>query len=295
MKQYLSLASDILHNGSVKSDRTGTGTISKFGEQLKFDLTKGFPLVTTKKVNLRIVFEELMFFLRGQTNVRDLLDKKVNIWNKDSYRYYCERVEGKEEYVLSYEDYIKRMKVSTSFAEEYGDLGRIYGANWRGFRGVDKNVDQIKVLIDTIKNNPDSRRMVVSAWNPTEIGDIALPCCHYAFEGNVANGKLSLRYIMRSNDYFLGAPFNIASYALLTHLLAWHCDLEVDSLTASLGDVHIYTDHVEQMTEQIGREPRALPKLRIKSKKENLWDYEWEDIELIGYDPHPPIKGVMST
>lgn len=295
MKQYLSLATDILFNGNYKEDRTGTGTISKFAEQMKFDLREGFPLVTTKKVSLRIVFEELMVFLRGETNLRKLLDKNVNVWNKDAYRYYCERVTGTAYYILTIEEYINKVKTDDEFAKEYGDLGRIYGAQWRGFRGPDGEVDQIKALVDMLKNNPDSRRMVVSAWNPSEMKEVALPCCHYAFETNVSNGQLSLRYIMRSNDFFLGAPFNIASYALLAHLLAADCGLEARELTASLGDVHIYKNHTNQMLAQIQREPRRLPKLIIKNKRENIWDYEWEDIELVGYDPHPRIEGVMST
>lgn len=295
MKPYIELAQKIMSNGTFKGDRTGTGTISIFAEQMKFDLQDGFPLMTTKEVDFKNVFEELMFFLRGETNIAHLVKKGVNIWNRDAYKHYLKVTEDSTEYQLSRKEFVNKIRTDGEFAEIHGELGRVYGAQWRGFRSRNNEVDQIVRLIELLKSNPDDRRMIVCAWNVAELDEMVLPCCHYAFETYVANGKLSLRYIMRSNDFFLGCPYNIASYALLTHLLAEHCGYEVGELTPSLGDVHIYQNHMEQIIEQTKRTPYPLPTLRIKNKRENIWDYEFEDIEIIGYKHHPKIKGEQSA
>lgn len=293
MKQYHDLLKDVLENGIESDDRTGTGTISVFGPQLRFDLAKGFPLYTTKKLSLRIIFEELMFFIRGETNIRPLLDRNINIWNKDAYRFYKE---NNPETKLTIEEYIHFVKTDDEFAEKHGDLGRVYGAQWTDWTNEDGIVvNQIHKLIDDIKHNPTSRRLIVNAWNPGNQEGVALPPCHIIYQCYVREGKLSMNVYMRSNDLFLGNPFNVASYALLTHLLALECGLEVGELLITMGDAHIYKDHIEQVKEQLSRECRELPSLKIKKKRFYFEGYKWEDIELVGYDPHPTIKGVMST
>lgn len=264
MKQYLDLLRDILKNGIEKEDRTGTGTISVFGRQLRFDLQKGFPLLTTKKLHIRSIIYELLWFLRGDTNIRFLNENGVTIWDE--------------------------------WADENGDLGRIYGAQWRSWRTSDGGtIDQITRTIEEIKRNPNSRRLLVSAWNVGELDQMALPPCHYAFQFYVANGRLSCMWQQRSVDTFLGLPFNIASYALLTHMVAQQCDLEVGELIFSGGDVHLYKNHVEQAKLQLTREPRPLPKLIIKRKPDSIFDYRYEDFEFVGYDPHPAIKAPISV
>jgi len=264
MKQYLDLLRDILKNGIEKEDRTGTGTISVFGRQLRFDLQKGFPLLTTKKLHIRSIIYELLWFLRGDTNIRFLNENGVTIWDE--------------------------------WADENGDLGRIYGAQWRSWRTSDGGtIDQITRTIEEIKRNPNSRRLLVSAWNVGELDQMALPPCHYAFQFYVAAGRLSCMWQQRSVDTFLGLPFNIASYALLTHMVAQQCDLEVGELIFSGGDVHLYKNHVEQAKLQLTREPRPLPKLVIKRKPDSIFDYRYEDFEFVGYDPHPAIKAPISV
>lgn len=264
MKQYLDLLRDILKNGIEKEDRTGTGTISVFGRQLRFDLQKGFPLLTTKKLHIRSIIYELLWFLRGDTNVRYLQENGVTIWDE--------------------------------WADENGDLGRIYGAQWRAWRTADSGtIDQITRVIEEIRHNPNSRRMLVSAWNVGELDQMALPPCHYAFQFYVANGRLSCMWQQRSVDTFLGLPFNIASYALLIHMVAQQCDLEVGELIFSGGDVHLYKNHVEQAKLQLTRDPRPLPKLIIKRKPDSIFDYRYEDFEFVGYDPHPAIKAPISV
>lgn len=263
MKAYLDLLQDILDNGSKKEDRTGTGTISVFGRQLRFNLQEGFPLLTTKKLHTRSIFHELLWFLSGATNIGYLHDNKVTIWDE--------------------------------WADEEGNLGRVYGAQWRTWQGPNGQVvDQITNVIEQIRNNPDSRRHLVSAWNPAEIDGMALPPCHYAFQFYVADGKLSCLFNMRSVDTFLGLPFNIASYALLTHIVAQQCELEVGDLVWTGGDVHIYLNHLEQVKEQLSREPFAQPKLVIARKPESIFDYKFEDFIIEGYESHPTIKAPIA-
>lgn len=264
MKQYIDLLSDVLEKGDFKEDRTGTGTTSLFGYQMRFDLSQGFPLVTTKKIHLKSVIYELLWFLKGDTNVKYLQDNGVRIWNE--------------------------------WADENGDLGHIYGYQWRSwpdYKGG--HIDQIAEAIDTIKNNPDSRRIIVSAWNVADIPNMNLPPCHAFFQFYVSNGKLSLQLYQRSADIFLGVPFNIASYALLQMMVAQVCNLEVGDFVHTLGDAHIYSNHIDQVKEQISREVRALPKMKLNPEIKNIFDFKFEDFELEGYDPHPHIKGVVAV
>ncbi|WP_374718746.1 thymidylate synthase [Parageobacillus toebii] len=264
MRQYLQLLEDILENGVEKDDRTGVGTLSVFGRQLRFNLQEGFPLLTTKKLHIRSIIYELLWFLKGDTNVRYLQENGVTIWDE--------------------------------WADENGDLGPIYGAQWRSWKGADgKTVDQISWVIEEIKRNPNSRRLLVSAWNVAELDKMKLPPCHYAFQFYVADGKLSCMWQQRSVDTFLGLPFNIASYALLTHMIAEQCDLDVGELIFSGGDVHLYKNHLEQAKLQLTREPRPLPKLVIKRKPASIFEYEFEDFEIVDYDPHPHIKAPVAV
>ncbi|HZG59270.1 MAG TPA: thymidylate synthase [Anoxybacillus sp.] len=264
MKQYLDLLNDILENGVKKDDRTGTGTLSVFGRQLRFDLQKGFPLLTTKKLHIRSIIHELLWFLSGDTNIKYLQENGVTIWDE--------------------------------WADENGDLGPVYGAQWRSWKGADgQTIDQISEVIEQIKTNPNSRRLLVSAWNVAEIDKMKLPPCHYAFQFYVADGKLSCMWQQRSVDTFLGLPFNIASYALLTHMIAQQCDLEVGELIFTGGDVHLYLNHIEQAKLQLTREPRPLPKLVIKRKPDSIFDYKFEDFEIVDYHPHPHIKAPVAV
>ncbi|WP_128101757.1 thymidylate synthase [Paenibacillus sp. DCT19] len=264
MKNYLDLLQDILDNGVHKGDRTGTGTQSVFGRQLRYDLSEGFPLVTTKRIHLKSVIHELLWFLSGDTNIAYLKENGVKIWD--------------------------------DWADENGDLGPVYGSQWRTWEAPNgEKIDQIAAVIDSIKNNPDSRRHLVSAWNVAEINHMKLPPCHFAFQFYVAEGKLSCMLTMRSVDTFLGLPFNIASYALLTHMIAQQCDLEVGEFIWSGGDVHIYSNHVEQVKTQLTREPFALPKLVIKRKPESIFDYKFEDFEFENYQHHPGIKAPIAV
>ena len=261
MKQYLDLLQDILDNGVDKGDRTGTGTRSVFGRQMRFDLSQGFPLLTTKKVHLKSIIYELLWFLKGDTNVRYLQEHGVRIWNE--------------------------------WADENGDLGPVYGAQWRNWNN--EGIDQIKTLIETLKKNPNDRRMIVTAWNPSQVPNMALPPCHMMFQFYVANNKLSCMLYQRSCDMFLGVPFNIASYALLTMMVAHVCGFELGEFVHTLGDTHIYNNHFEQVKEQLSREPRPLPQMLIKRKVDSIDDFQYEDFELINYDPWPAIKGVVSV
>ncbi|MVO98911.1 thymidylate synthase [Paenibacillus lutrae] len=263
MNSYLNLLRDIRDNGIRKEDRTGTGTISVFGRQMRMNLAEGFPLLTTKKLHTRSIIHELLWFLKGETNIQYLHDNKVTIWDE--------------------------------WADEDGNLGRVYGAQWRTWLAPDgRTIDQISKLIDQIKNNPDSRRHLVSAWNVAEVDSMALPPCHYAFQFYVADGKLSCMFQMRSVDTFLGLPFNLASYALLTHMIAQQCDLEAGDLVWTGGDVHIYLNHLEQVETQLTREPFPLPKLVIKRKPDSIFDYTFEDFEFTGYESHPGIKAPIA-
>lgn len=263
MKQYLQLLEDILQNGVYKDDRTGTGTLSVFGRQLRFDLREGFPLLTTKKLHIRSIIHELLWFLSGDTNIRYLKENGVTIWDE--------------------------------WADENGDLGPVYGAQWRSWKGADgRTIDQISEVIEQIKTNPNSRRLLVSAWNVAELDRMKLPPCHYAFQFYVENGMLSCMWQQRSVDTFLGLPFNIASYALLTHMVAQQCDLQPKELIFTGGDVHLYMNHIEQAKLQLTREPRPLPKLIIKRKPASIFEYRFEDFEIVDYDPHPHIKADVS-
>ena len=264
MKQYLDLMQDILDNGVEKGDRTGTGTLSVFGRQLRFDLQKGFPLVTTKKLHLRSIIYELLWFLNGDTNVKYLQDNGVTIWDE--------------------------------WADENGDLGPVYGHQWRSWPTPQNGtVDQITNVLNQIKNNPNSRRHIVSAWNPAEVDNMALPPCHALFQFYVADGKLSCQLYQRSADYFLGVPFNIASYALMVHMFAQQCDLEPGEFVWTGGDVHLYTNHIEQAKTQLSREPYPLPQLNIKRKPDSLFDYQYEDFEILNYQAHPTIKAPIAV
>lgn len=264
MQKYLDLLQDIMTNGVRKEDRTGTGTISVFGRQLRFDLSEGFPLLTTKKLHIRSILHELLWFLSGDTNIRYLQENGVTIWDE--------------------------------WADENGNLGPVYGSQWRSWPAPDgRSIDQIAKLVEQIKRNPDSRRHLVSAWNPAEVDNMALPPCHYAFQFYVADGKLSCLFNMRSVDTFLGLPFNIASYAFLTHMVAQQCDLQPGELIWTGGDVHIYANHVEQVNLQLTREPYPLPQLVIKRKPDSLFDYRFEDFEIVGYQSHPSIKAPIAV
>jgi thymidylate synthase len=281
---YKNFLRKILKEGVVKEDRTGTGTISLFGPQMEFDLAYGFPALTAKKVPLRVMSEELFFFLRGDTDLKSLIEEKVNIWTDDGYRFALENgFEGtKEEFI----EYVK----------EHGfDLGPIYGAQWRSWATGDGDIDQLNEAIQKIKNNPDDRRIIVSAWNPAAIPSMALPPCHVFFQYYVADGKLSCKMYQRSADSFLGVPFNIASYALKTHLIAEMTGLEVGKLVMTFGDAHIYRNHLEQVEELLSRRPKKLPKLIVKAKHDRIEDYTIDDIEFVGYKPHPAIKAPLSV
>lgn len=264
MQQYLDLLRHIKNNGTIKGDRTGTGTISTFGYQMRFDLNNGFPLLTTKKVHLRSIIHELLWFLKGDTNIKYLHDNNVTIWDE--------------------------------WADANGDLGHIYGYQWRSWPAPDgKHIDQISQVVESIKKNPDSRRHIVSAWNVAEIDSMALPPCHTMFQFYVANGKLSCQLYQRSADVFLGVPFNIASYALLTMMMAQVIGLEYGDFVHTLGDAHIYLNHTEQVDLQLSREPRKLPEMKINPEIKSIFDFKYEDFELIGYDPHPGIKAPIAV
>lgn len=263
MQNYLDLLQHILDHGTDKTDRTGTGTRSVFGYQLRYDLSEGFPLVTTKKVHLKSIIYELLWFLKGDTNIKYLKDNGVSIWDE--------------------------------WADENGDLGPVYGVQWRSWNGADgKIVDQITDVIDQIKKNPDSRRLIVSAWNVAEIPNMALAPCHALFQFYVADGKLSLQLYQRSADVFLGVPFNIASYALLLMMVAQVCDLEVGDYVHSFGDVHIYNNHFEQVKKQLSREPRPLPTMKLNPEIKDIFSFDFEDFTLENYDPHPGIKAPVA-
>ena len=277
MKQYLDLLRNIMENGTIRRDRTGTGTQSLFGTQMRFDLSKGFPLVTTKKVFLKGIIHELLWLLSGSTNIRYLTERNVHIWDE--------------------------------WADEHGDLGPVYGAQWRRWEGPDRQpIDQIAQLVDQIKSKPNSRRHIVSAWNPAVLpdesispqenvkhGKAALSSCHALFQFYVANGRLSCQLYQRSCDTVLGLPFNCASYSLLTHMVAQQCELEAGDFVWTGGDTHIYVNHLEGVREQLPREPRPLPQLLIKRKPASIFEYQFEDFEIINYDPHPAIKFQISV
>ena len=264
MKQYLDLLQEIMDNGIVRSDRTGTGTKSVFGRQMHFDLSAGFPLLTTKKVHLKSIIYELLWFIKGDTNIKYLKDNGVRIWDE--------------------------------WADADGNLGPVYGKQWRSWEAPDgRSIDQLSQVIDTIKNNPDSRRMIVCAWNPADVDSMALPPCHCFFQFYVANSRLSCQLYQRSADMFLGVPFNIASYSLLTMMIAQVCGLQPGEFVHTTGDTHIYLNHFEQVREQLSRQPRALPVMKINPSVKSVFDFRYEDFELEGYDPWPTIKAPVAV
>ncbi len=264
MRQYLNLLQDVLDNGTDRPDRTGTGTRSVFGRQTRFDLSKGFPLLTTKKLHVKSIVYELLWFLRGETNVRWLQERGVRIWNE--------------------------------WADENGDLGPVYGSQWRSWPdGHGGTIDQIANVVHSIRNKPDSRRHIVTAWNPAEVDDMALPPCHCLFQFYVADGKLSCQLYQRSADLFLGVPFNIASYALLTQMMAQVTGLQPGEFVHSFGDLHLYHNHFDQVRLQLSREPRPLPRLTINPDKRDIFDFQFDDFMITGYDPHPSIKAEIAV
>lgn len=286
MKEYLKLIKTVLKKGTLKTNRTGIDTISYFGYQIRYDLAKGFPIVTTKEVHFKSVVGELLWFLKGDTNLKYLVDNKIRIWNEWGYERYKKdpAYQGEEQ-----DEYIKKIKTDPEFAKKYGDLGPIYGKQWRDFNGV----DQISYLINELKTNPNSRRLILSSWNPRELNEMALPPCHLLFQLYVNNNKLSMQLYQRSADIFLGVPFNISSYALLLHLLALEADLEVGEFVHTIGDAHIYSNHIEQVKMQLKRKPKKLPQLIINKK--NIFEYSIDDIKLDNYLHHPKIKGIVAV
>jgi thymidylate synthase len=264
MKQYLDLMQEILEKGAKKTDRTGTGTLSVFGRQLRFDLSEGFPLVTTKKLHLRSIIYELLWFLKGDTNIKYLKDNRVTIWDE--------------------------------WADENGELGPVYGHQWRSWPAPGgKSIDQISQVLAQLKQKPDSRRHIVTAWNPADVDRMALPPCHALFQFYVAEGRLSCQLYQRSADYFLGVPFNIASYALLTVMFAQQCDLLPGEFVWTGGDVHLYLNHLDQAKQQLERQPFALPQLNVRRKPESIFDYEYDDFEILNYQAHPSIKAPIAV
>ena len=288
MKTYLDLCRHVLDHGTLKMDRTKTGTKSVFGYQMRFDMSKGFPLLTTKKVHLKSIIHELLWFISGDTNIKYLVDHNVKIWNEWPYETFKKSADYNNETI---DEYVEKIKTDDKFSERYGNLGPVYGAQWRNFNGV----DQIKFILDQIKNNPNSRRMILSAWNPAEIKDMALPPCHTLIQFYVSEGKLSLQLYQRSADIFLGVPFNIASYALLLMMFAQVTNLEVGEFVHTLGDAHIYSNHFEQIELQLSRELRDLPIMEINKEVKSLFDFKYSDFKLKNYNPHPSIKGKVAV
>lgn len=296
MKQYLDLLRKILDEGVVRGDRTGTGTKGIFGHQMRFNLAEGFPLLTTKKVFLKGVIHELLWFLRGDTNIKYLVDNGVHIWDSDAFRYYNELCVKHGVLPVDLDTFLQAAGVESPIeGYKFGDLNHVYGYQWRSWpMASGEVVDQIANVIHTLKTNPTSRRMIVSAWNVADVEDMALPPCHTMFQFFVAEGKLSCQLYQRSGDTFLGVPFNIASYALLTMMIAKECGLEVGDFVHTLGDAHLYLNHLEQADEQLQREPRELPKMLLNPNVKSIFDYKYEDFTLEGYDPHPAIKAPLS-
>jgi thymidylate synthase len=305
MRQYLNLLQDIKDNGVKKMDRTGVGTISVFGRQLRFDLSKGFPAVTTKKLFMRGIIHELIWFLQGSSNIKYLVDNDVHIWDEWPYKHYLME-QGKEvpdssseEWKAGIKEFTEKIKADDKFAKKWGELGPVYGYQWRNWPAPDgKHIDQIKKAVDTIKNNPDSRRIIVSAWNVADVDEMAkagLPPCHLLFQFYVAGGKLSCQMYQRSADTFLGVPFNIASYSLLTMMMAQVCGLEPGDFVHTFGDTHLYLNHLEQVDEQLSRKPKPLPKMKINPKVKNIDDFKYEDFELTNYDPYPAISAPIAV
>ena len=296
MRQYLELLDKICRDGVVRGDRTGTGTKGIFGYQMRFDLREGFPLVTTKRLFLKGVIYELLWFLRGDTNIKYLVDNGVHIWDSDAYRYYNELCVRHGVLPVDKDTFLAAAGVESPIeGYRFGDLNNVYGYQWRSWPTGDGGaIDQIKKVIETIKTNPNSRRMIVSAWNVADVDSMALPPCHTMFQFFVAEGRLSCQLYQRSGDTFLGVPFNIASYALLTMMIAKECGLEPGEFVHTLGDAHLYLNHLEQAAEQLSREPRQLPTMHLNPEVKSIFDYTFEDFMLEGYDPHPAIKAPLS-
>ena len=288
MKQYLELCKSVLENGIKKEDRTGTGTISYFGRQMRFNLNEGFPLLTTKRVHLKSIIHELLWFISGDTNIKYLVDNDVRIWNDWPYAAYQKSEDYQGETI---EEFAAKIKERDEFAEKWGKLGSVYGKQWRNFNGV----DQLEELINQIKTNPTSRRLIISAWNPGDIKDMALPPCHCFMQFYVNDGKLSCQLYQRSADIFLGVPFNIASYSLFTMMIAQVTGLGLGDFVHTIGDAHIYLNHLEQIDRQLKREPRALPKMIINPDVKSIYDFKFEDFELVDYNPHKGIKGKVAV
>ncbi|MCD8818064.1 thymidylate synthase [Mammaliicoccus sciuri] len=312
-KAYHDLCKRVLEEGENKDDRTGTGTISIFGHQMRVDLSEGFPLLTTKKVSFKLIATELLWFIKGDTNIRYLLQYKNNIWNEWAFKKWVESNdydgpdmtdfgrrslvddEFNEQYKAQLAIFKDKILNDDDFMIKYGDLGNVYGKQWRDWKDQDgKRFDQLKTLIENIKQNPNSRRHIISAWNPTEIDTMALPPCHTLFQFYVKDGKLSCQLYQRSADIFLGVPFNIASYSLLTHLIAKECGLEVGEFVHTFGDAHIYKNHIDAINEQLSRDSYDAPKLNINTDK-SLFDIEYEDLEIDGYESHPSIKAPIAV
>ncbi|MER2181069.1 MAG: thymidylate synthase [Desemzia incerta] len=311
---YLALGKTILEEGVDKGDRTGTGTKSIFGHQMRFDLQKGFPLLTTKRIPFRLIKSELLWFIKGDTNIRYLLEQNNHIWDEWAFERYVKSAEYKgpdmtdfgrralvdeefnERYQVEMTKFTDQILKDEAFAAQYGELGNVYGSQWRNWKtSQGETIDQLKEVIEMIQKNPDSRRLIVSAWNPEDVPNMALPPCHTLFQFYVAEGKLNCQLYQRSADIFLGVPFNIASYALLTHLIAHETGLEVGEFVHTFGDAHLYVNHIEQMKEQLAREPRAFPTLKLNTDKKSIFDFEMEDIEISDYHPHPRIKAPIAV
>lgn len=301
MTTYQQLLQHILDNGNIKEDRTGTGTRSVFGYQMRFNLTDGFPLLTTKKVHWKSVVHELLWFVRGDTNIRYLVQNGVRIWNEWPFQHYVEANNLQEKlpkhstaWKEAMKKFVAKIKDDGEFATRWGNLGPVYGKQWRDFSGI----DQLAEVIEAIKTNPDSRRHIVTAWNPTDIPEMVkagLPPCHIVFQFYVAGDKLSCQLYQRSADTFLGVPFNIASYALLTHLVARECGLQVGDFVHTLGDAHLYSNHIDQAREQLSRKPTKLPTIRIADDAPGIFEIGFDDIELLGYKPQPAIKAPIAV
>jgi len=292
MNQYLTFLKHILKEGKPKTDRTGTGTISTFGYQMRFDLSEGFPLLTTKKVHFKSVLHELLWFISGDTNIRPLVLNGVRIWNEWPYENFKNHQSYQGE---TLNEFIERIKNDEAFAQVHGDLGPVYGRQWRHFEGKDQAVDQLKWVLEEMKTNPDSRRLIVNSWNPPLIDQMALPPCHMMFHFYINDGALSCQLYQRSADAFLGVPFNIASYSLLTMMIAHVLGLKPGDFVHTVGDAHIYNDHLEQVQTQLKRTPKTLPKIKINPDVHDLFAFTADDFELVDYDPHPLIKGKVSV
>jgi len=292
MRQYHELMDRVLREGIDKSDRTGTGTRSVFGHQMRFDLAEGFPMVTTKKLHLKSILHELIWFISGDTNIRYLCQNGVRIWDDWPFATYAKSADYDG---MDLRAFAARVADDAEFAAKWGDLGPVYGYQWRFWPGPNGPVDQLRDVLEGIRRNPDGRRHIVSAWNPGYIDQMALPPCHAFFQFYVADGKLSCQLYQRSADIFLGVPFNIASYALLIHMMAHDLGLGVGDFVHTLGDAHIYSNHLEQVQLQLGREVRSLPTLRLNPDVKSLFDFRYEDVELLDYDPHPHIPAPVAV